>query len=292
MAIDRRKFLKISVATAGACVASLPTTASAAKKVQTDIGDTFSMLNDSTKCVGCRACQVACKERQGYGPAGDDPRYDMPTELNSKNLTLIKLAKDGNKTSFVKRQCMHCYEPACVSACLVSALQKEVNGIVSYDKKKCIGCRYCMIACPFNVPAYEFESSDPYVIKCDFCKDIITGGGIPECANVCPAGAIKFGKRDDLLAEARGRIKAHPDRYINHIYGEKEAGGTSVLYLAGMSFDKLGLSTNLGYEAYPGFTKSFLSAVPLVLTIWPMLLMGAYAFSKTEKPANKSSEGG
>lgn len=290
MAIDRRKFLKISVATAGACIAG--TNASAAQNVQIDIGNTFSMLNDSTKCVGCRACQVACKKRQSFTPTGDDPRYDMPTELNSKNLTLIKLAKDGNKTSFVKRQCMHCYEPACVSACLVSALQKEVNGIVSYNKKKCIGCRYCMIACPFNVPAYEFESSDPYVIKCDFCKDIITGGGIPECANVCPAGAIKFGKRDDLLAEARGRIKAHPDRYINHIYGEKEAGGTSVLYLAGMSFDKLGLSTNLGYEAYPGFTKSFLSAVPLVLTIWPMLLMGAYAFSKTEKSANKSSEGG
>ena len=283
MGVDRRDFLRISVATASTCLVGTQAGSAPGKQVQTDIGDTFAMLNDSTECIGCRGCQVACKRRKGFEPTGADHRYDMPTELNSKNLTLIKLYKEADEHCFVKRQCMHCYEPACVSACLVSALQKDINGIVKYDKDKCIGCRYCMVACPFSVPAYEYESPDPYIIKCDFCEDIITAGGQTECSRVCPTGAIKFGKRDDLLKEARARIKTYPDRYIDHIFGEKEAGGTSVLYLAGVDFDKLGLDTSLGYKSYPDLTKGFLSSVPLVLTIWPMLLMGAWAFSNKKQ---------
>lgn len=293
MGFDRRDFLKLSVATASTCLTGKQANAASGKQVQTDIGDTFAMLNDSTKCIGCRGCQVACKQRQGLEPAGSNHLYDMPTELNSKNLTLIKLYKDADEHSFVKRQCMHCYEPACVSACLVSALKKDINGIVKYDSDRCIGCRYCMVACPFSVPAYEYESPDPYVVKCDFCEDIITTGGQPQCASVCPSGAIKFGKRADLLKEARERINEAPDLYIDHIYGEKEAGGTSVLYLSGVDFDKLGMDTNLGDKSYPDMTKGFLSSVPLVLTIWPMLLMGAWAFStkKEETTENQISEG-
>jgi formate dehydrogenase beta subunit len=290
MKINRRSFLKLSVTSIGFGLASEKLAGAPRSDVMKDFKNSFSMLNDCTKCIGCRGCQVACKEYHGYSTAGDDMRYDMPMELNSKNLTLIQLYREGNDYSFIKRQCMHCNEPACVSACLVSALKKNTNGIVNYDKKKCIGCRYCMIACPFNVPAYEYESPDPYVIKCDFCEELITSGGQPKCAEVCPAGAIVFGKHNDLLKEARRRIANDPERYEDHIFGEREVGGTSVLYLAGIPFPKLGLKTNLGNKPYPDLTKGFLSSVPLVLTIWPMLLMGAYAFNKTKSTDNNDTE--
>jgi len=290
MKINRRNFLKISITSVGAGIVTNKAKGATGSIGQTDFKNALSMLNDCTKCIGCRACQVACKKRQGFKRIGDDLRYDMPIELNSKNMTLIQLYKDGDDYSFVKRQCMHCNEPACVSACLVSALKKNTNGIVNYDKKKCIGCRYCMIACPFDVPAYSYESPDPYVIKCDFCENLVSLNIQPKCAEICPSGAIKFGRRDDLIKEARARIADNPDRYEDHIYGENEVGGTSVLYIAGVTFPKLGLKTNLGNKPYPDLTKGFLSSVPLVLTIWPMLLMGAYAFNKKNSEQNHSTE--
>ncbi len=233
MSVNRRDFLKISTLTAGGlALSSSPGFAAAKDK----FGDSFAMLNDSTKCTGCRACQIACKDNKKL--EADKPNY--PKELDAKNLTLIKMNKDKGKMTFVKRQCMHCNIPSCVSACPVTALVKEKNGIVTYDKDKCIGCRYCMVACPYGVPAFEYDKAFPEIKKCDFCEDKTTKGEKTVCASVCPVGAITYGTRSEILAEAKRRIKKHPDRYVNHIYGEKELGGTSVMYLSPVKFEDLG----------------------------------------------------
>ncbi len=271
MSINRRNFLKISAITAGTLIGS-------SKKVSASEGKdnfahTYSMLNDSTKCIGCRACQSACKDSKGFSFSGKDSRYDMPLDLNAKNHTLIKLYQKDNEKSFVKLQCMHCNDPACVSACPVSALIKQVNGVVTYDKDKCIGCRYCMIACPFDVPTFEYDKAFPEIKKCDFCKDLLAEGKPTECARVCPTGAIVFGKRDEMLKEAKRRIEAEPEKYINHIYGEKEAGGTSVLYLSSVPFEKLGLQT-LDTEALPDMAEGIQHGI-FKYFIPPVALYGA-----------------
>jgi Fe-S-cluster-containing dehydrogenase component len=174
----------------------------------------------------------------------------MPLDINSDNLTVIHLAKaDNGQWTFVKKQCLHCNDPSCVSVCPVDAFTKRDDGVVSYDKDKCIGCRYCQVACPFDAPTFEYDEALPVIRKCDFCKDIrLAKGKEPFCADACPRGAIKFGKRGELLKEAKQRIKNNPDRYNDHVYGETEIGGTSVLVLApkGIDFEK-----DLGYKDYP-----------------------------------------
>lgn len=271
MSINRRDFLKISVLTGATVLESSKTLCASSKKP--DFSNSYSMLNDCTKCIGCRACQSSCKAYHGFEREGTNPKYDLPLELNAKNNTVIKLFKEGKESSFVKRQCMHCDEPACVSACPVSALQKQPNGIVTYDKSKCIGCRYCMIACPFDVPTFEFDKPFPVISKCDFCKDQLAKGYKTECARVCPTGAILFGKRGDLLKEAQRRIKENPGKYVNHIYGEKEAGGTSVLYLSSVKFEKLGLHT-FDNEPLPEMAESIQHGI-FKYFIPPVALYGA-----------------
>jgi len=204
------------------------------------------VLYDASKCVGCRACQNACKSWNKLPPDsfGYGGIYDNPSELSAKTFTIIKAKEfeiNGNKELlFTKYQCMHCKIPACVNACIVGALQKTAEGPVVYDEGKCIGCRYCMVACPFGVPAFEWEKPLPWIRKCTFCVDRLGEGLEPACVAACPAGALKFGKRDDLIAEARERIAAEPEKYIDHIYGEKELGGTSWLYLSPVPFEELG----------------------------------------------------
>jgi ferredoxin len=177
---------------------------------------------------------------------------------------------------------MHCFEPACASACLVAAFRKTPQGPVVYDESVCIGCRYCMIACPFGLPAYTYDNpTSPVVRKCTMCFErIAREGGRPACAEICPVEAITFGRRSELLEIARERIARDPDRYVDHVYGEREAGGTCWLYISGVPFEQVGFPANVGTTPYPELTKGFLSAVPLVLTIWPALLMGAHAFTR------------
>ncbi len=289
MSINRRNFLKISAITAGTLIGS-------SKKVSASVGkakfsESYSMLNDSTKCIGCRACQSACKSYKGFPTTGKNKKYDMPLDLNAKNNTIIKLYKEGDKSSFVKVQCMHCNDPACVSACPVSALVKRKDGVVTYDKDKCIGCRYCMIACPFDVPTFEYDKPFPVISKCDFCKDLLAEGKSTECARVCPTGAITFGKRDDLIKEANRRIKADPEKYINHIYGEKEAGGTSVLYLTSVPFEKLGLKT-FDTEPLPDLPESIQHGI-FKYFIPPIALYGALGIYSliSKKKENSDGEG-
>ena len=248
MSVSRRDFFKLTAsAVGGGAIAAKSLLA----EEKDDFADNYAMLNDCTKCIGCRGCQSACKkthEQLGLEQTGRDSRYDMPLDINADNLTVIHLYKESDDNwSYVKKQCLHCNEPSCESVCPVAAFHKRDDGVVSYDKDKCIGCRYCLVACPFNAPTFEYDTPTPKVQKCDFCKDNrLAKGEEPVCASVCPRGAIKFGKRGDLLKEAKRRIKNNPNQYNTHVYGESEIGGTSVLYLApkDISF------ADLGYKMY------------------------------------------
>jgi Fe-S-cluster-containing dehydrogenase component len=214
--------------------------------------------------------------------------FDQSRRTDADNFTVVNRYEprqpDGQPI-YVKTQCMHCNEPACASACPVAAIRKTAEGPVIYEASRCMGCRYCVMACPFSMPAYTYdEPYAPLVRKCVMCYQTITQeGGVPACARICPVEAITFGKRDKLLALAREKIRSHPDRYVDHIYGEHEVGGTSWLYLAPRSFDELGFRTDLGTRAYPELTAGFLSVVPLVVSMWPIVLLGLYGLTGHRK---------
>src|SRR5512146_1002792 len=180
-----------------------------------------AILIDITKCIGCGNCAAACKEAH-HQPAAPEPT------LSATALTVVEPRGD----KFVRRMCFHCQEPACASACPVGGITKTAQGAVRYDGSKCIGCRYCMIACPYGVPKYQWTKLAPYVTKCDMCAERVLSGGQPACTEACPVGASTFGKREDLLLEARKRIVENPGTYVNRIYGETELGGTSVFYIS------------------------------------------------------------
>jgi len=179
-------------------------------------------------------------------------------------------------------RCVGCHacEAACASACPVKALEKQPTGPITYDASKCMGCRYCMVACPFDVPRYEYEALAPRVRKCTFCAPRQAKGLPPACAEVCPSGALTFGKRHELMEEAKRRIYGQPGRYLHKVYGEREAGGTSFIYISDVPFEKFGLPAGVPEKAYPALVAGALGAPPLVMTLWPPLLMGLYAFSK------------
>ncbi len=187
-----------------------------------------AILTDVTKCIGCGECVNACKMINNL-PPGKPRRWQRDDGLSQNNWTSVL----SNGKYDVRKQCRHCIEPACVSVCPVGALQKTDIGAVIYDKDICIGCRYCMMACPYGIPRYEWDSPAPYIQKCIMCYDNIKSGKIdqPACTNICPTGATIYGDRDELLKEARKRIVNEPKKYLNHIYGEKEVGGSNVLYI-------------------------------------------------------------
>jgi len=269
-------------------------------------------LVDITKCIGCRACQVACKQwndREGeHTELQDQLGFQNPATLSAKTLTLITFhelpdekAPGGLHYLFTMRRCLHCLEPACASACPTTALDRQPDGPVTYDANKCIGCRYCIWACPWGVPTAEWDSLAPKIQKCTHCADRsdqplpLNRNGqalsaeekkrysenvvVPACVKACPADALRFGDREGMLQEARNRISNHPDKYVDHIYGEKEAGGTSVLYLSSVPFQKLGFP-DVGREAYPKLSKTALHAVPPAVIALGALLGGTYAVLK------------
>ncbi len=238
--IGRRQAFRIAAA-AGAAAVAAP---AAAREARRPSADDEGLLFDATRCVGCRACQTACKEANGLPPdrpAADGALYDAPLDLNGSTKNVIQLARGpGGETAFVKRQCMHCADPACVSVCMAGALHKIAGGVVAYDKDVCVGCRYCQVACPFDVPKFQWHTAVPVIVKCELCRGREKG---PACAEVCPREAVVRGKRGALLAEGRRRIAAEPGAYVPKIYGETDGGGTNVLYLASRAvpFDALGL---------------------------------------------------
>ncbi len=230
-----------------------------------------AILVDITRCVGCRNCEQACKETHGF------PMENEPV-LSATALTVVE--PRGEK--FVRRMCMHCQDPACASACPVGALKKTAAGPVVYEAGKCIGCRYCMLACPFQVPRYEWTKLAPYVKKCDMCAARVAKGDPPACVQACPTGASQFGDGEELLAEAQRRVLSNP-AYVRHIYGSEEVGGTSVLFLSDVPFEKLGFTAAPTNQPLPTLTANALGDVPTVVLVGSSLLGGLYWITERRK---------
>ena len=289
-------------------------------------GPIRTTLIDIANCIGCRACQVACKqwnEKDGEQTfLESDLGFQNPATLSARTYTLIAFhevenpaSPGGAESAFVMQRCLHCLEPACVSACPTTALHRQADGPVSYDADECIGCRYCQLACPWDVPTSDWNSHAPKISKCTHCADRIEqplpiafngqalsgdeskrfSGSIatPACVKACPADALLYGTREEMLTEARRRIAARPDKYVDHIYGEKELGGTSVLYLSRVPFAKLGFPT-YGEKPFPAFTKTALGAVPPAVMAVGAMLGAFYAFfrKRVQKVADASHDHG
>jgi formate dehydrogenase iron-sulfur subunit len=286
MGISRRQFLGwLGAAGAGATVANRAEAAS--NKQFGGYPNSFGILHDITRCIGCRKCEEACNKVNEL-PAPEQPFDDLSvldqerrTRFDTFTVVNRFRGKDNLLPVFVKKQCNHCLEPACASACFVRALRKVKTGAVIYDESLCVGCRYCMIACPFNIPAYEYnEPLTPRVTKCTMCHPRIEKGLLPGCVESCPKEALTFGSREKLIKIARRRIEKYPNAYIDHIYGEQEMGGTSWMTISGAPFSEIGMREDLGTQTASSYTAGPLAAVPVVVALWPVLLTGIYAISK------------
>lgn len=289
MSINRRNFFKVLGVTGVTLVTGKKMAAASAVENKTEF---FGMLYDSTRCAGCQGCEFACAEAHELAaPSLDDtPVVGVERKADETRRTVINAYTTSRGDVFAKRQCMHCNEPACTAACLTKAMYKTGEGPVIWRGNKCMGCRYCMVSCPFDVPKFEYHSPNPRIQKCDMCYDRLKDGKIPACAQECPMEAIVFGTRRDLIKEARKRINDNPEQYYDHIYGEHEAGGTGWLYLSPVPFEELDFRTTLQNSSYPALTKGFLYAVPSIFVLWPALLLGIQQATKDNHPNNEENE--
>jgi Fe-S-cluster-containing dehydrogenase component len=330
MAINRRDFLKVS-AGSGLLLASDITPAIAAPKALPP--EAVGILYDATLCIGCKSCMVNCKKYNSmpggalYREEGDIPYehrtpdkiYDAPTDLSVKTLSIIRTYTSGtgvnkdqvdNGYSFVKNHCLHCVDPACASVCPVAALHKDpATGVVSYDTGKCIGCRYCQVACPFGIPKFQFGSTSPKIIKCQLCHHRYAEGKYSACCEYCPTGASIFGRVVDLDAEAKKRLTLTPGSeynypvqrvdsgytipktvsgYVDHVYGLTEAGGTQYMFLSGVPFDKLGFNPNITDESYPDLTWGYIKKIPIL--IGAFIVAGAASHIVTRRDSGGKKE--
>ena len=331
MSMNRRDFLKTAVAGGGALIASSATPAIANMPKELP-PEAVGILYDATLCIGCKSCMVNCKTYNSapggalylpgrsvsYDIKPSEPYWDSAVDLSSKTVNVIKVNKSGtamnkdsedNGYSFIKQHCLHCITPACVSVCPVAALRKNpVTGVVYYVESRCIGCRYCMIACPFNIPRYEYERATPQVRKCQLCQHRYDEGKYSACCEFCPTGASIFGKVVDLRKEAEKRLKLKSgdvydfpvqtvgskersrrpvSKYINHIYGMNEVGGTQYLLLAGVPFEWIGFNKNINDAYLPDLTWAYIAKIPAVIA--GVILVGTATWAIT-KNRNKDKE--
>lgn len=269
-------------------------------------GELFGMLFDVNRCIGCRACQAACKEandlpyvpqNQPYRPRGTDN-----TDWNKPNLTpydylvintFLAEGEDGRtQWRHVRRSCMHCVEPICFEACFVHAYRKTPEGPVVYAHPEvCVGCRYCQLACPFQTIQLEWEQVFSRTSKCSMCYEWVKQGNEPACVTACPTKALEFGKRGELLEKARDRIKKNPDRYLDHIFGEKEVGGTSVMYISGVPFEQLGFREDIIEKSIPKYTWKYIKKAPLLAMSLPVFFAALYVYTKRNGGDEEGKEG-
>ncbi len=287
--LDRRRFLKTAAAAGAAATVAQRAEAKEFDPRQFDHAQ--SMLYDATRCIGCRTCVRACREANNLPPEErelEGVTFDQPVELSATNWTVIQVYKEDPEEaaaegreprwSFLKRNCMHCNVPACASVCPVAALHKKETGEVAYEEDRCIGCRYCMLACPYRVPRYEWLNNAPRVRKCNWCMS---------CVKACPVGALKQGTRKELIAEAHRRIQAEPNRYVNHVYGELEAGGCSYLILSGVEPTKLDLP-DLPPTVRSTVADSIMEALPGWIVGLGLVLGAVYKLTHLDKAVEEA----
>lgn len=269
--MDRRDFLKSCGAISGTMACGRARAADA-----TDAKEFVGVLVDTTRCIGCRACEVACGRANGMTvpDVENDGALERARTTSDKQWTVVNRYQTDKGAVFVKQQCLHCWQPACVAACLTNAMHKTREGPVVWREGKCMGCRYCMVSCPFNMPKFEYDKWNPDIQKCTLCYNRLQEGKRPACVEACPTDALMFGQKRELMEIARVRIYNHPDQYVHHIYGEHEVGGTGWIYLASVPFDQLGFRTDLGNTPYPEYTREFLYSVPVVFFGLPAMLVG------------------
>lgn len=283
--MDRRDFLKCTVAAGAGALAADELPALELRHPEEFVG----VLVDTTRCIGCRACEVACG--QTHDLLVPDPVSDgalaAPRKTSEYQYTVVNRYATEKGEIFVKRQCMHCHQAACASACPTEAMHKTLKGPVIWDGDKCIGCRFCMISCPFDIPKFEYNEWNPKLVKCTMCFERQAEGRKPACVEACPTDALMYGVQVDNLEIARHRIYAHPGEYVHQIYGEHEAGGTGWLYLSAVPFDQIGFRTDLGRTPYPEYTREFLYAVPAILFGVPAFLLALNALADNGQSAGE-----
>lgn len=276
--MDRRNFLRTLGIASGTVVAGSTSLIAGETVTNTEFN---GVLVDTTRCAGCRTCEETCAEVNGLPePDWDVDVLETERKTTEKQFSLINGYETEENEIYVKRQCMHCNQPACASACLTKAMFKTAEGPVIWREDKCIGCRYCMVSCPFDMPKFEHHSNNPRIRKCTMCWSRLQKGQRPACVENCPAEALLFGKRRELIDIAKTRIYTDPDNYQHSIYGEHEVGGTGYLYLASSPFKQIGFRKDLGTRPLPELTTGFLYSVPIILTLWPAFLL---AISKSTK---------
>jgi formate dehydrogenase iron-sulfur subunit len=297
MSISRRTFLGW-LGAAGVGTALGNTVHAASNKHFDGYPNSKGVLFDNTRCIGCRKCEEGCNRvnelPEPPRPFSDLSLLDTKRRTTAKTYTVVNRYDDVVSEKgplYRKIQCNHCLEPACASACFVRAFTKTKTGAVIYDASVCVGCRYCMIACPFEIPTYEYDNAfSPRVMKCTMCYPRISKGLLPGCVEVCPTEALTYGKREDLLRIGRERIAKFPERYVNHIYGENEMGGSAWLYLSAVAFEEVGMREDLGVTPAPKFTAGALSVVPVVAGLWPVLLTGIYAMNQRKEKIERQEK--
>lgn len=320
---SRRHFLKGALAGGAALTGVALSTGACARETHTRPADGLGLLYDATLCIGCKACVAACKQANNNPPefSTEDKLWDTPLDTSGYTFNIIKMYRNGtmqtkdaevNGFSFMKTSCMHCADPSCVSACPVSAMTKDpVTGIVAYDPDICVGCRYCVVACPFGIPKYQYDSPTGKIGKCELCRHRYKDGHYSACAEVCPTGATLYGKTSDLLAEAKRRIALEPGsvttyprgkiggpdqsyegkvgKYLNHVYGEHEYGGTQVLKLSAVNFEKVGMP-NLPPTSSASTSESIQHSLYGGLVL-PVVALGVLSFvAKKTVPDDDASQ--
>lgn len=252
----------------------------------------MGVLVDTTRCIGCRSCERACSEAHDlFVPdIENDLALENERQTSEKQWTVVNRYETEKGQVFVKRQCLHCWQPACAAACLTNAMYKTKDGPVIWRSDKCMGCRFCMVSCPFNIPKFEYHEWNPKIQKCNMCWERLQQGKKPACIAACPTDALMFGMKRDLMEVARVRVYHHPTKYVHQIYGEHEVGGTGWLYLSAVPFEQLGFRTDLGTTPYPEYTRDFLYAVPVILFGFPALLRGL-SFLTDNKEEEADQEG-